>query len=128
MPPADDFCNYDKIMLSFKEKWVLRRMLRKKEVPDTFCTAIQKETFLKYGLIRIQQNQSVTSTGRVVPDVSSPKYIQTTDKAFRYLLYRKESYFKGKFQVIIAFLALIKSCDTEICWLIHFIADCISNL
>jgi len=124
----NDFDNYDKIMLSFKEKWILRRILSKKDVPDKFCNDAQIDIFLQYGLIRIQQKQIVTSTGKVIPDTSAPKSIQATDKAFRYFLYRKESYFKGKFQVIIAFLALIKACDTEICWLIHFIADHISNL
>ncbi len=125
---TNDFDNYDKIMLSLKEKWILHRILRKKDVPDDFCNAAQKRMFLQHGLICIVQEQNVTSTGKVVPDASSPKFIQATDKAFRYFLYRKENRFKGKFQVIIAFIALIKSFDKEISWLFNTIIDLISNL
>lgn len=109
MPSANNFDNYDKVMLSFKEKRLLHRILRKKEVPDTFCNDTQKDIFLKYGLIRVQQKQKVISTGRVVPDDRSPKRIQATDKAFRYFLYRKEAYFKGKLPVVIALAALLIS-------------------
>ncbi len=101
--------NYDEIMLSFKEKQVLYRILRKKIVPDTFCNEIQKDIFLKYGLICIKQNSIVTSTGKVVPDDNSPKFILPTDKALRYFLYRKDAYFKGKLPVVIALAALIIS-------------------
>lgn len=119
MASANDFDNYDKILLSFKEKKILRRILRKKEVPDTFCNDMQRDIFLKHGLIRIQQKQKVTSTGRVVLDTSSQKCIQTTDKAFRYFLYRKEAYFKGKLPVVIALAALIISIANFIClWIL----------
>lgn len=120
--------DYDKIMLSLKEKFILYQILKRKEVDYTFCTDRQKEVFLNYGLIVIRQQHTVSSTGLVVPVAGAPKYIQTTDKAFRYFLYRKESYFKGKFPVVIAFIALAKSFDAEICLLVSFISDWISRI
>lgn len=103
---ADD---YDKIMLSLREKWILHRILNKKQVPYDFCNDIQRELFLKYDLISIQQKQIVTDTGRTIFDSNSPKYIVVGDKAFRYFLYRKEDYFKGKLPVVIALIALVVS-------------------
>lgn len=103
---ADD---YDKIMLSSKEKYVLRRILKKKKVPFIFCSEQQRDIFLKHDLIYIQQKQIVTSTRRVVVDSNAPKYIQPTDKAIRYFLYRKEEYFKGKLPVVISLVALVIS-------------------
>lgn len=103
---ADD---YDKIMLSLKEKYVLHRILRKQKVSYDFCNEQQRDIFLKHDLICIQQTQTVTSTGRVAVDTSAPKFIQPTDKTFRYFLYRKESYFKGKLPVVMAAIALILS-------------------
>lgn len=101
--------DYDKIMLSLKEKFLLRRILKRKNVPYNFFNDKQRDLFLKYGLITVQQKQIVTSTGRVCPEPNSSKYISTTDKAFRYFLYRKEAYFKGKLPVLIALAALIIS-------------------
>lgn len=103
---ADD---YDKIMLSLKEKYVLHRILKKRKVSLDFCSEQQKDIFLKHDLIYIQQKQNIISTGRVVVDGNAPKFIQPTDKAFRYFLYRKETYFKGKLPVVIAVIALILS-------------------
>ena len=101
--------DYDKIMLSFVERRILYHILKKREVPDTFCNDQQKEIFLKYELISIQQEHTLTSTGRVVPKIDAPKCIKATDKAFRYFLYRKEDYFKGKLPVVIALVSLIIS-------------------
>ncbi len=67
--------NYDKIILSFKEKRILHRILRKKKVPEDFFNSTLKSIFLQYGLIRIQQEQKVTPTGRVIPDANAPKCI-----------------------------------------------------
>lgn len=120
--------DYDKIMLSSKEKRILRQIIKKKEVLDTFCTDSQKHIFFKYGLITIHQPQTVLPTGRVVQTPDAQKSIRATDKAFRYFIYRKESYFKGKFPVVIAFIALIKSFDREIGWLVSLIADWLSKL
>lgn len=101
--------DYDKILLSLKEKWILYRILKKKRVPYNFCNDETKELFLKYDLVFIQQNQILTDSGRVYPEPDSPKYIAATDKTFRYFLYRKENYFKGKLPVVIALIALIIS-------------------
>lgn len=122
---ADD---YDKIILSLKEKLILYCILKRKQVPNDFCNDIQKNLFLRYDLVYVQQNQIVTSTGRVCPDPNATKYLVATDKAFRYFLYRKESYFKGKFPVVIAFIALVKSFDMEICRLFKFVAHWLSTL
>lgn len=122
---ADD---YDKIMLSLKEKWLLRRILKKKTVSYDFCNDTQRELFLKYDLVYIQQNQIVSDTGSVYADPNAPKYIVATDKAFRYFLYRQDDCFKGKFPVVIALIALLKACDKEIVWLFRFISNWIANL
>lgn len=103
---ADD---YNKIMLSLKEKYVLRRILKKRKVPLDFCSEQQRDIFLKHDLIYIGQHQTVTSMGRVVVDANTPKFILPTDKAKRYFLYRKEDYFKGKLPVVIALVALVLS-------------------
>ena len=103
---ADD---YDKIMLSLKEKYVLHRILKKRKISYDFCSEQQRDIFLKHDLICIQREQTVTSTGRVSVDTSAPKFIQPTDKATRYFLYRKEDYFKGKLPVVIALIALVIS-------------------
>lgn len=103
---ADD---YDKIMLSLKEKYVLRRILKKQKVPLDFCSEQQRDIFLKHDLIYIGQQQTVTSMGRVAVDANAPNFILPTDKAKRYFLYRKEDYFKGKLPVVISFTALIIS-------------------
>ncbi len=103
---ADD---YDKIMLSLKEKRVLHRILKRKKVSFGFCNDNQRELFLRYDLVSVQQKQIVTDTGRLVFDPNSPKYIVVKDKAFRYFLYRKEDYFKGKLPVVIALIALVIS-------------------
>lgn len=100
--------NYDKIMLSFKERCILRRILKKKEVPDTFCSDHEKEILLRYQLIYIHQEQTLRS-GYPVPKPDAPITIRATDNAFRYFLYRKEDYFKGKLPVVIALFALIIS-------------------
>lgn len=123
--PTDD---YEKILLSFKEVRILRHIVKKKEAPICFCTDDQRDTLERYGLIHVDRDHLVIEYGVTAHVQGEPKRILPTDKAFRYFLYRKENRFKGKYQVIIAFLALIKACDTEICWLIHFIADYISNL
>jgi hypothetical protein len=120
--------NYNEIMLSFKEKHILYCILKKQKVSYTFCNDQQLSVFLKHELITIQQKQTVTPSGRVVPDPNAPKFIQATDKTLRYFLYRKESFFQGKFPVVIAFIALIKSCDAEICWLFHFITGWLSKI
>lgn len=103
---ADD---YDKIMLSLKEKYVLHRILKKRKISYDFCSEQQKDIFLKHDLICIQQKQTLTSTGKVIVDGNAPKFIQPTDKATRYFLYRKEDYFKGKLPVVIALIALVIS-------------------
>lgn len=108
----------DKITLSLKEKWILYRIVKKKEVPYDFCTDSQRNVFLEYNLISIHQ-EYVYIRGKCIKDTNKPTLILTTDKAFRYFLYLKESRFKGKFQVIIAFIALIKSFDQEIYWLVN---------
>lgn len=100
---ADD---YDKIMLSLKEKYVLYRILKKREVPFDFCSELQRGIFLKHDLICVQQKQTVASTGRAVIDVHAPKFLRPTDKATRYFLYRGEDYFKGKLPVVISLTAL----------------------
>ena len=104
--PSDD---YDKIMLSFKERRILHRILKKQEVPDTFCSDQQKELFRRYQLIYIQQDQIINKSGRPIPKPGAPITIKPTDKTFRYFLYRKEDYFKGKLPVVIALVALIIS-------------------
>jgi len=105
MPPDD----YDKIMLSLAEKRLLHRILRKRQVPYDFCSDAQRELFPRYGLISIHQRQIITNTGRVAFDPGSPRHIAAEDKAFRYFLYRKEDYFKGKLPVVIALVALVIS-------------------
>ena len=122
-----DTDDYDKILLSFKEKRLLRQIIRKDEVPISFCNVTQKAVFLKYGLIRIIQDQTLTSSGRVTYDPGTER-IKAEDKAFRYFLYRKENYFKGKLPVVIAIIALVKSFDVEICRLAHFILGWLSSL
>ena len=119
--------DYDKIMLSAKEKQILKQIIKKKEVTETFCNDTQKTIFLRHDLIRITQDQTVTSAGRVA-NVSGTGRIQATDKAYRYILYQRDSYFKGKLPVIIALVALIKSFDVEICRLANFIANWLSSL
>ena len=123
-------CNtdYDKIMLTLREKYILYRILKKQKVPYSFCTEQQCQVFLNYELITIDQKQKVISSGRVVPDTDAPKFIHATDKTLRYFLYTKDSYFKGKLPVIIALIALIKSFDVEICWLANLIKDLISKI
>lgn len=101
--------DYDKIMLSLREKWILYCILKKKKVSYDFCSNKFIELFLEYDLISIHQKQTVSDTGRVYYDSNSPKYIVATNKAFRYFLYRREDYFKGKLPVIIALIALIIS-------------------
>ena len=104
---ADD--DYDKIMLSLKEKRILRHILKEKKVPYDFCDDSKRELFLRYDLVSIQREQIITGTGRVAFDPNAPKYIAANDKAKRYFLYRKEDYFKGKLPVVIAFAALVIS-------------------
>lgn len=101
--------DYDKIMLSLKEKRTLRRILKMQKVPYDFCSEHQREIYLKHDLITIQQKTIVTSAGRVVVDANAPKFILPTDKPKRYFLYRKEDYFKGKLPVVIALMALVLS-------------------
>ena len=120
--------DYDKIMLSFKEKRILRHILKEGKVPYNYCNDSQRELFLKYDLVSIHRKQIATETGRVTFDPNAPVYIAANDKAKRYFLYRKENYFKGKLPVVIALVALIKSFDVEICWLAHFILSLLSNL
>lgn len=120
--------DYDKIMLSFKERRILRRIMKKEKVPYSFCSDHQRDVFLKYELITIWSPKIVTSAGRVVSESSVLPEIHITDKAKRYFLYRKEDYFKGKIPVIIALIALIKSFDVEICRLVNFISNWLSSL
>lgn len=101
--------DYDHIMLSLKEKYILHRILKKREVPYSFCNEQQRNIYLKHEFITIQQRQIVTSTGKVVVDDNAPKLIHPTDKAIRYFLYRKEAYFKGKLPVVVSIIALIFS-------------------
>lgn len=109
MFPSNIPNNYDEIMLSFKEKCILHRICKKKEVPDDFCNEAYQNTFLSYGLICFKEKAVRMPNGRITYDTSSPKRIQATDKAFRYFIYRKEAYFKGKVPVVIALAALIIS-------------------
>lgn len=120
--------NYDEIMLSFKEKCILHRIYKKKEVLDDFCNEAYQNTFLSYGLIRFEQKPIRMPNGRITYDTSSPRRIQATDKALRYFIYRKETFFEGKFPVIIAFIALLKACDKELVKLFHLITDLITRL
>lgn len=117
----------DDILLSRKEKRLLRQILRKKEVPDTFCNEYQKKTFLKYELITITYPQIISSSGRPVTLSNAPAHIKISDKAYRYFLYRKEAYFKGKLPVVISVIALVKSFDREIMMFIDFIINWLSK-
>lgn len=119
--------DYEKILLSFKEARILHHIIKKNEVPVNFCTADQRETLERYGLIHVDRDHLVTEYGIAAHVQGEPKRILPTDKASRYFLYRKENRFKGKFQVIIAFIALIKSFDQEIVWLFNAVIDLISN-
>lgn len=101
--------DYDKIMLSFKERCILRRIMKKRKVPYSFCSDHQRDVFLKYELITIRSPKIVTSAGKVITDSKELPFIFITDKAKRYFLYRKEDYFKGKLPVIIALAALVIS-------------------
>lgn len=101
--------DYDKIMLSLKEKRMLHRILKMQKVPYDFCNEYQRDIYLKHNLIIIQQKKIVTSTGKIVADSNAPKFILPTDKSKRYFLYRKEDYFKGKLPVVIALVALVLS-------------------
>lgn len=107
-PQSDD--DYDKIMLSFKERHILRHLLKQQESPASFCTPKQIAVFEKYGLIYVCRDQKV-SLGYGIEGIvqGEPQTITATDKAFRYFLYRKEDYFKGKLPVVIALVALIIS-------------------
>lgn len=102
--------NYDKIFLSFKERCILRRILKRKEVPAYFCTPSQIALFEENGLISVDRSHEA-SLGYGINGIvqGEPKTISATDKAFRYFLYRKEDYFKGKLPVVIAIIALILS-------------------
>lgn len=101
--------DYDKIMLSFEERRILHRILKKGKVSPEFCNNQQRNVLLGYGLITTQSPTIVTSSGRVVADSSVLPFIYATDKAKRYFLYRREDYFKGKLPVVIALAALIIS-------------------
>lgn len=104
---ADD---YDKIMLSFKERRILRRILKRGEVPASSCTPKQVSMFEQNGLINVNRDHEA-SLGYGIKGIvqGEPKVISATDKAFRYFLYRKEDYFKGKLPVVISLIALIIS-------------------
>lgn len=104
---ADD---YDKIMLSLKERRVLRRILKRGEVPASFCSPMQIAIFEENGLINVNRDREA-SLGYGVKGIvqGQPNTISATDKTFRYFLYRKEDYFKGKLPVVIALIALIIS-------------------
>ena len=123
---ADD---YDKIMLSFKERRVLRRILKHHEVPASFCTPEQAALFEANGLVCVDCTHE-TPMGYGIKGIAKgePKTISATDKAFRYFLYRKDDCFKGRIPVIIALIALIKSFDVEIYWLVDFISSWLSSL
>lgn len=102
--------DYDKIMLSFKERLVLRRILKRGEVPACSCTPKQLAIFEQNGLIIVDRNHEAPMAYGVRGIVQGePKTMYATDKAFRYFLYRKEDYFKGKLPVVISFTALIIS-------------------
>ena len=76
-----DIYDYDKILLSFKEKRLLKQLIREKEVPVSFCNDNRKAVFLKYGLISIIQDQMVTSSGRVT-------YIAGTERIKEFSKYK----------------------------------------
>lgn len=121
--------DYDQIILSFKERRILRRILKRGEVPACLCTPKQIATFEDNGLINVNRDYEASLGYGVKGTVQGePKTISATDKAFRYFLYRKEDYFKGKLPVIIALIALIKSFDVEICRLANFILGWIASL
>lgn len=120
---------YENIYLTQKEKRILRRIMRRNEVPTDFCSEECRNTLEEHGLIYVNRDTE-TDIGygikkAITPD--EPKTIRALDKATRYFLYRKEQYFKGKLPVVIALVALIKSCDREIITLFHFIQDLLTR-
>lgn len=107
-PKADN--DYDKIMLSLKERRVLRHLLKQGEVPAHLFTPKHITVFEQNGLINVNRDHEASLGYGIRGTIQSePMTISATDKAFRYFLYRKEDYFKGKFPVIISLAALIIS-------------------
>lgn len=119
--------NYSSIMLSRKERHILRQIMKRKKVPYSFCTDEQRNAFLKYNLISVQHPRRMTETGRVVR-APGESFILINDNAFRYFLYRKEASFVGKLPVIISIIALLKACDQEILWFFHLISGLLTNI
>lgn len=128
-PVSEITTDYDKILLSFKERRILRRILKQGELPARLCTPKQISMFEQHGLINVNRDTEVSLGYGVKGTVpGEPKTVSATDKAYRYFLYRKEDCFKDKIPVIIALIALIKSFDVEICWLVNFISNWLSSL
>lgn len=121
--------NLEKIMLTRKEKHLLRRLIKKGNVPAKQYKESQYAALESYGLVRVNRN-ICTDIGFGVSGITqgTAQSICATDKATRYFLYRKESYFQGKLPVVLSIIALIKSFDCEILLIIHFICDWLSSL
>lgn len=121
--------NYSSIMLSRKERHILRQIMKRKKVPYSFCTDEQRNAFLKYNLISVLHPYKRTASGRGGRSPGSGEsFILINDNAIRYFLYRKEASFVGKLPVIISIIALLKACDQEILWFFHFISGLLTNI
>ncbi len=113
---------YDNIYLTFIERMKLRAVRWKKTVSEQFIGK-HKEIFLENGLIKPHITHTVMSDGTIVRDSSHPITYSATDRAKRYFLYRRERFFEGKFPVIIAGIALIKSFEHEILAILKIIFE-----
>jgi hypothetical protein len=111
--------DYNQIFLSTKEFFYLQQFRFQKYV---VCDSYKEpySTLRKLCLINPLDTGQVDSMGQNIPNYHR---CALSEFGRRYLIYRREQFFKGKFPVIIAFIALIKSFDHEIYLFLSWLQD-----
>lgn len=108
---SEDFSN---IVLKFSERVFLFSLRFKKK------RILPKEMHYLYvnDLISPNYTDKKDAFGVFIPDGT----YSLSDKYTRYLIYRRDNFFKGKLPVIISVIALLRSYKDEILWLLQELA------
>lgn len=126
--------SFDEIILSRKERKLLRRIMKKKRILYDSCNENQREILLQYDLIDIEYGSPgpfsdpadyYSSRGKMYK--RHPKYIIATDEATRYFRYRREDYFKHKLLVYLGIITFVltfwEKIFTLFCLIIYLIIE-----
>jgi len=90
----------------------LLRIKKKAQLPDSM-----RYLYL-HDLVKQNSSGKTDQLNAPIPDDT----YSLTDKYYRYAIYRRDLFFKGKLPVILSAIALIKSFQDEILWLLQELA------